>query len=327
MALILLTGAGFSRNWGGWLAEEAFEYLLGCPELTPLHRELLWHYREKGGFEAVLEGLRTRTRYIANQNPTTGRELQSFDLMLIGMFNTMNAHFTEFEPGRHQGLGPQPSPVRDFLCRFDAIFTLNQDTFLERKYFTSDIRQGSNGRFFRAYCPGLLEENVAETPYDTPGVFRPADPPYSLTDRAQPYFKLHGSSNWRALNGFSLVVMANDKNKQIDGIALLDWYRGKFREMIGAPDSKLLIIGYSFRDPHINEMIYQGTRTGLKIFIIDPIGLRALEDADSVHPVVRSLAIDLQDHILGASRRPFPGSIFSDQIERAKIQRFLPLFP
>jgi len=25
----LLTGAGFSRNWGGWLVNEAFEYLLG----------------------------------------------------------------------------------------------------------------------------------------------------------------------------------------------------------------------------------------------------------------------------------------------------------
>jgi hypothetical protein len=28
MQHILLTGAGFSRNWGGWLADEAFEYLL-----------------------------------------------------------------------------------------------------------------------------------------------------------------------------------------------------------------------------------------------------------------------------------------------------------
>jgi hypothetical protein len=26
---ILLTGAGFSRNWGGWLANEAFEYMMG----------------------------------------------------------------------------------------------------------------------------------------------------------------------------------------------------------------------------------------------------------------------------------------------------------
>src|ERR1700733_9926625 len=33
MTLILLTGAGFSRNWGGWLASEAFEYVLGCSDV------------------------------------------------------------------------------------------------------------------------------------------------------------------------------------------------------------------------------------------------------------------------------------------------------
>jgi hypothetical protein len=43
--------------------------------------------------------------------------------------------------------------------------------------------------------------------------------------------------------------------------------------------------------------------------------------------MVASLADDLRDHILGASRRPFPASIFNDQVERAKIQRFFPLFP
>jgi hypothetical protein len=29
MTRILLTGTEFSRNWGGWLASEAFEYLPG----------------------------------------------------------------------------------------------------------------------------------------------------------------------------------------------------------------------------------------------------------------------------------------------------------
>ncbi len=29
---ILLTGAGFSYNWGGYLAREAFDYLLGVTE-------------------------------------------------------------------------------------------------------------------------------------------------------------------------------------------------------------------------------------------------------------------------------------------------------
>lgn len=40
----LLTGAGFSANWGGWVASEAFEYLLGCPEILADDRlrDLLW---------------------------------------------------------------------------------------------------------------------------------------------------------------------------------------------------------------------------------------------------------------------------------------------
>ncbi len=44
MSRYLLLGAGFSRNWGGWLAAEAFEYLLGCPEVTrnPELQALLW---------------------------------------------------------------------------------------------------------------------------------------------------------------------------------------------------------------------------------------------------------------------------------------------
>jgi hypothetical protein len=34
MTFVLLTGATFSHNWGGWLASESFEYLLGCPDLN-----------------------------------------------------------------------------------------------------------------------------------------------------------------------------------------------------------------------------------------------------------------------------------------------------
>jgi hypothetical protein len=42
MANILVTGAGFSRNWGGWLADEAFEYLLGVDGLHPRVRRMLF---------------------------------------------------------------------------------------------------------------------------------------------------------------------------------------------------------------------------------------------------------------------------------------------
>ena len=37
----LLTGAGFTRNWGGWLANEAFEYLLGAPDVDEYLRNIV----------------------------------------------------------------------------------------------------------------------------------------------------------------------------------------------------------------------------------------------------------------------------------------------
>ena len=59
MPTFLLIGAGFSRNWGGWLASEAFEYLLGRPEIqqSPALRDLLWKHHPSGGFEDALAEL------------------------------------------------------------------------------------------------------------------------------------------------------------------------------------------------------------------------------------------------------------------------------
>lgn len=33
MNTLLLLGAGFNRNWGGWLADEVVDYLLAGPEV------------------------------------------------------------------------------------------------------------------------------------------------------------------------------------------------------------------------------------------------------------------------------------------------------
>lgn len=52
MIPLLLLDAGFSRNSGGWLASEAFEYLPGCPEVCASGelRALLWRHQATGGF-------------------------------------------------------------------------------------------------------------------------------------------------------------------------------------------------------------------------------------------------------------------------------------
>jgi hypothetical protein len=52
---ILLTGAGFTFNWGGLLASDMFSRLLGSALLDDPLRQMLWKNRENsGGFEDVL---------------------------------------------------------------------------------------------------------------------------------------------------------------------------------------------------------------------------------------------------------------------------------
>ena len=219
---LLLTGAGFSRNWGGWIADEAFEYLLGCPEVTPHIRNLLWKHKEaQTGFEGVLQELRDQyveAGKVEALPVSAAHQLQTFDRLLIDMFDVMNSGFGEFEPGKHQQLGPQPTGVRDFLCRFDAIFTLNQDTLLEQKYQASRLLDGSNGRWIGFQSPGLGEVMSGD---QRTGKFRPLDTSYSTPEKIQPYYKLHGSSNWR-YGASSLLIMGENKGTQIDRIALLD---------------------------------------------------------------------------------------------------------
>jgi hypothetical protein len=318
MPQYLLTGAGFSRNWGGWLADEAFEYLLGCADLSPHQRNLLWkHKMLRTGFEGAFQEL--IDLYVPHRDPSSARELQSFSMLLLGMFNAMNIGFATFEPGRHEHLGPQPTFIRDFLCRFDAIFTLNQDTLLETQYLPTNIREGSQGRWFGCQSPGLIEENPAGARSAPPHVFRPAAPPFALNDRMQPYYKIHGSSNWRALNGGTILILGANKGTAIDGIALLDWYRGQLRAALAQADARLMIIGYSFRDAHINEIIEQGKA---QIFIIDTIGTDALDGAPALSG--QSLKERLRDRIIGASRRHFLDNFTSDPVELRKIMRFFP---
>src|SRR4051812_9471671 len=126
MEKYLLIGAGFSRNWGGWLADEAFEYLLGDPVVIkdPRLRDLLWGHQSKGGFEAALDDLQRSSDSSAKQ-----RE-QALLSAVVQMFDAMNGAFKVLPNLEFGGANRIQQPVRDLLVRFEAIFSLNQDLLL-----------------------------------------------------------------------------------------------------------------------------------------------------------------------------------------------------
>jgi hypothetical protein len=324
MRYLLLTGAGFSRNWGGWLAHEAFEYLLGCAEVTPFIREQLW--KSKGlklGFEDTLREL--RDRHAQNQNAGLLQELRAFEAMLEGMFHTMKTGFmnTEFEPGQEAArIGPQPTPVRDFLCRFDAIFTLNQDTLLEQKYSQSNLQQGSSGKWFELQSPGLTDLLVNGQRFASPGVFFPASPPFTLLQNRQPYYKLHGSSNWRTSDNSALLILGAEKSTDISRIPLLTWYQTEFARLSQQSPVRIMVIGYGFGDPHINDLLIAAASSGAEFFIIDTGGVDVLASARGTNNISSQLKFALQHSIIGASRRYLKESLYSDTVERTKIMKF-----
>jgi hypothetical protein len=311
---ILLTGAGFSRNWGGWLASEAFEYLLGCTEIDQETRNLLWRSKERGGgFEDTLADL-------ANANDAQGKKrYDDLTAALVGMFNAMGQGFMRRQFEFQNDVGYL---VKTFLIRFDAIFTLNQDTLLEQHYL--DVASGGKWNGYR--IPGIkpLSPATSGTPHDKISLMQPDPVNFKLAPSIQPYIKLHGSCNWNdGTSGGRILVMGGQKAISIDQFPILTWYHQLFREYLSRPGARLMVIGYSFSDAHINKAIGDGVERGLKLFIIDPCGVDVLDKRPKVPLRSRDEYMDkLTPNIIGASRRPLTSIFGDDVVEHARVMKF-----
>jgi SIR2-like domain len=328
MQSVLLLGAGFSRNWGGWLASEAFEYLLGCPEIlrNPHLLGLLWRNQPTGGFENALA--QAQADFIRDPAANTNH-LVDLQNAVARMFDNMNQGFFglvdfEFQQAREM-------MVRTFLTRFDAIFTLNQDLLLEHHYIDQDVCLLSSRRWGGSALPGM-------TPTPIPGAanphswaqrnWTPANPAeFTLDVRYQPYFKLHGSSNWQEVHGAPMLIMGGNKIREIGLSPVLSWYHQQFEERLCQGGTRVMVIGYGFRDTHINEVIMRAVNErGLKMFIIAPEGGDLARTINPTHRAPIRVGTDLETTfergLIGASRRSLRETFGNDTIEHAKVMRF-----
>lgn len=328
MTHVLLLGAGFSRNWGGWLASEAFEYLLGCPEVAarPLLRDLLWQCQGKGGFEAALCAIQT----LFIRDPKTHTEdLQLMQSAVKKMFDDMNKGYFErpnFEFSNHieRGVGP-------FLSRFDAIFTLNQDLLLEHFYIDRNVMLTSNKRWDGAELPGMVPVPGGGPEHQQSWAKRqwmPARANTARNPRFQPIFKLHGSVNWQhEVHGAPIMIIGGNKVQDINASPLLSAYQTEFEKTLYS-GCRMMAIGYGFRDPHINDTIIRAIlEAGAQLFIIAPEG----GDIGRVNNPTNQAAIrvptQLEEAIarglIGASTRSLAETFGGDSAtELRKMMRF-----
>lgn len=316
---ILLLGAGFSHNWGGWLANEAFEYLLGVPTLDEQGRRLLWDHKTEG-FEAALSALQK----------IGGASLDLMEDAVRQMFQDMNRGFfadrADFEFVNETGL----NSVCQFLGRFDAIFTLNQDLLLELGYCRSLPQSISTRRTWSGFAfPGMTPrvDNAMSAEARFAGGWCP-DPAGTQDPNAhtQPIYKLHGSSNWVDASGQRMLVMGGDKTASINGSSILAAYAAEFERRLNLPDTRLVVIGYGFGDNHINMALDRAAQAGgLRTFIVDPAGADAPDPNRGRQMMIKPRGPQnaVQGSIAGASRRPLSRIFGGDAIERDKVLRFL----
>jgi hypothetical protein len=316
---ILLVGAGFTRNWGAPLANEVAASLIAAVGRDSALQQLL--RRHDRNFDNALSEV--QRDFLSS--PSSAGAKQRFDALqgaIAAVFDRLNQTFerrTDFN-----FTNDLTYSVLGFLARFDAIFSLNQDLLLELRY-AEHVLTASNVRWNGLELPGMR-------PVHDPSLtgigdkhrrqWTPAAQPFSVTDRFQPLFKIHGSSNWYTADGRKLLVMGGNKEFMIREHEVLRWYYEEFKRRLMTGHTKLMVVGYSFSDQHINDAIVDAWQKGnlSGMFLVDPAG-RSILNPTPVHHIKVPKGIE-EVPSLGGSTRLLSETFAGDAFEHHKLLDF-----
>jgi len=206
-----------------------------------------------------------------------------------------------------------------FLSLFDEIYSLNQDLLLEAHYVPSPTSKYWKGPEFPGVTPpsGWREMKPGERIL---GAWQ-LSPTMSTEAGHQLIYKLHGSVNWREQSGSRLLVLGGGKVETIGNSSLLSSYFEHFTSRLMAGGTKLMVIGYSFHDDHINKAIVRASNeAGLQIYLVEPRGLGVFERYPSTAIRGPNELDDLR--ITGVSTRTFDAIFRGDSLQLQSLMRF-----
>lgn len=259
---ILLTGAGFTYNFGGFLTEQMWSIIFNHPlvQRQTAVREWMLNLAFGYNYEAIYHSI------LRVSPKLSGKEFSEEDKEAIKVATFVAYRRLDELLCRVRFSGGFIDKVKlshDLIDKFSSnnsehnyFFTLNQDLFMER-YHDSHPKAISLPGVTRvpALADGFkrdreLTEEDFLTLYD--------ENKMEATKSAFPspiechYVKLHGSLNWRSFDGSDAMVIGDRKEEQINKEPLLKWYFEIFKEVLFQTERKLMVIGYGFGDEHIN---------------------------------------------------------------------------
>lgn len=274
---ILITGAGFTHNFGAPLANQLWAIIFNHWKVqasVKVRNALL----NNSDFETVY--------YTILEGAYSDEEKEAIELAVIGAYADIDKTLRNNSYNNvsyDQGIGYQLNMVLKMVYAFAGmgvhinelpgfVFTLNQDLFLERHHykgyipflpgvenypssFTLPERQLSESHLFCLSSAEKIKNDLEKT----------------LLEHDLYYIKLHGSCNWTSAIRARQMVIGLNKDEQIEKEPVLKWYHKIFRQVLNQSECRLLSIGYGFGDKHINDIIADAiTKSGLRLYIISP---------------------------------------------------------
>ncbi|WP_115710312.1 SIR2 family protein [Legionella sainthelensi] len=276
---ILLTGAGFTHNFGTPLAKEIATHISNSLEgdegmkLKKIIRE--YEYDYENAYQDIIAGEYSKLEQLKMYSALSDA-YKFLDNIVNNLESEHTINLIENELIKNLQMNYYGSGF---------IFTLNQDLFIERRCrHRVDVQYclpAANTQFLKidninkVFDKELCSENNDQEKINQGKNYflKKLDKIRNKRDSTPliAYVKLHGSMDWISDGENQLMVIGGNKTQYISKFPLLTWYYELFQNELNNDNAKLLIIGYSFIDEHINLVIKEAIEAHeLKLYIINP---------------------------------------------------------
>jgi len=302
---VLLTGAGFTKDFGGFLASEMWAFIFNNPSLDK-HPKIKNILRHDFSYESVYHEVIENPKFNPDEKDAIKEAVNS-------AYDMLDRNIREY---RHRIANriANSNTVTDFIQRFRGngnsrgfFFTLNQDIFVER-YCGRIPTHG-------VLLQGINQDNILENfSYQqlpdqnrVTEIFDKNNPSNPHRSDRYCYVKLHGSYHWRDSAGNAHMVIGENKTDRISREPLLEYYFNLFKKVLESGNVDLFVIGYGFGDEHINNVIAESIRdNGLKLHVMNPDAPEMFKKILSESPHCEDLWNNLNKYYPCGISRVFP---------------------
>lgn len=267
---ILFTGAGFTHNFGTPLAEGLWGIIFNN-QLVQQEQRIKRLLLDNNDFESVYQTIM--------HGDYSESERHAMKKALSDTYEKLDSIIRDWIPKLDAPYPVNICKVQEMIDLFSKknkkgfFFTLNQDLFIERHYYNGDRPvipgiQPKQEWFSTSFNMQLRSTDYCVTPSKE---FIEVSKEEILSSSKFFYIKLHGSQNWLSSEGNQQMVIGRGKADQIWQEPILSWYFEIFKAVVLHEKRKILIIGYGFKDPHINKVISEAVdKYGLKVYLVSP---------------------------------------------------------